>query len=104
MLSGSLAEGSAFVRRLNPNLKENIIEQEIDIMDPLAKILKDRSRKVIVDLAYAKGFAWIRYEPECFGLASEKKLKKFFIQHVDGNIYFNPLKALPVLRIFLNYL
>ena len=89
LLSGSLAESSAFVKRLNPNLKDNIIEQEVDIMDLLAKILKGRSREVKVDLTYAKGFAWIRYEPECFGLASEKKLKKFFIQHVDRNIYLN---------------
>ena len=87
--SGSIMEGSAFVRNLNPNFENYKMEQEVDIMDLLAKILKNRSREVIVDLTYAKGFAWIRYEPECFGLASEGRLKKFFIQHVDGNIYLN---------------
>lgn len=68
--SGSIMEGSAFVRNLNPNFENYKMEQEVDIMDLLAKILKNRSREVIVDLTYAKGFAWIRYEPECFGLAS----------------------------------
>ena len=95
LLSGSAAEGSAFVRNLNPSFENNKMEQEVDIMNLLAKILKNRSREVIVDLTYAKGFAWIRYEPECFGLTSEKKLKEFFIQHVDGNIYLNS-KAIKV--------
>ena len=89
LLSGSVVEGSSFVRNLNPNLRQNKVECEVDIMNPLAKILTNRSREVIVDLTYAKGFAWIRYKPECFGLASEEKPKKFLIQHDNGNIYLN---------------
>ena len=63
-------EGASFVRNLMPDLPEKYAEQEIDIIFPLAKILKNKSIEIIVDLTYAKGFAWIKYEPGCFALHS----------------------------------
>ena len=89
VIFGSMVEGSTSVRNLNPKFKKGTYEMEMDVMVPRAKILKDKSREVIVDLAYAKGFAWIRYKPECFGLKSVEKLDKFLIKYVDGEIYLN---------------
>ena len=82
-VSGSCMEGAALVRNLNPNLK--LPEKEIDIMLPVTKILRNRSKEVIVDLEYAKGYVWIKYEPGCFD--SQDKLDRFLIKHKDGNTY-----------------
>ena len=49
------------VRNLKPNRPQEYIETEADIMRYLGKILKGRSREIIVGLTYAKGFAWIKY-------------------------------------------
>ena len=84
-VSGSCMEGAALVRNLNPNLK--LPEKEIDIMLPVTKILRNRSKEVIVDLEYAKGYVWIKYEPGCFD--SQDKLDRFLIKHKDGNTYLN---------------
>ena len=85
--SGSFMEGAAFARNLNPNFHKELFEGELDIMFPLTKILRNRSREVIVDLEYAKGFAWIKYKPECFD--SREKLDRLLIKHEDGNTYLN---------------
>ena len=82
-------EGASFVRNLMPDLPEKYAEQEIDIIFPLAKILKNKSIEIIVDLTYAKGFAWIKYEPGCFALHSSQELSKLLIKHEDGNTYLN---------------
>ena len=94
--SGSVMEGAFLVRNLNPNLSKKYHEVEIDLMMHLTKILRSRSREVIVDLEYAKGFVWIKYEPECFD--SPEKLDKFLIKHEDGNTYLNSKAVKDVLR------
>ena len=87
-LSGSFMEGAAFVRNLNPNFQKDLLcEGEMDMMFPLSKILKNRLEEVIVDLEYAKGFAWIKYKPECFDFP--KRLDGLLIKHEDGNTYLN---------------
>lgn len=53
-------EGAFLARNLNPNLSKKYHEGEMDLMLHLAKILRGRSRQVIVDLKYAKGFVWIK--------------------------------------------
>lgn len=58
--SGSVMEGAFLARNLNPNLSKKYHEGEMDLMLHLAKILRGRSRQVIVDLKYAKGFVWIK--------------------------------------------
>ena len=88
-LSGSVVEGCAFARNLNPNLPGKYIEGEFDIMLPFAKILKNKYREIIVDLTYARGFAWIKYESECFGLDSRPELGQLLVKHEDGNTYLN---------------
>ena len=87
LLSGSCIEGAANARSLNPTLPNKYHESEFDVMLPLTKILRNRSREVIVDLEYAKGFTWIKYKPECFD--SPQKLDGFLIKLEDGNIYLN---------------
>ena len=87
LLSGSAIEGALDARNLNPTLPKKYYEGELDIMLPLTKILRNKSREVIVDLEYAKGFAWIKYKPGCFD--SPQKLDGFLIKHQDGNIYLN---------------
>ena len=87
LLSGSAIEGALNARSLNPTLPNKYYEGELDIMLPLTKILRNRSREVIVDLEYAKGFTWIKYKPECFD--SPQKLNEYLIKHEDGNIYLN---------------
>ena len=87
-------EGAFLARNLNPNLSKKYHEGEMDLMLHLAKILRGRSRQV--DLKYAKGFAWIKYEPECFD--SPEKLDKFLIKHGDGNTYLNSKAVKDVLR------
>ena len=87
-LSGSFMEGAAFVRNLNPNFQKDLLcEGEMDMMFPLSKTLKNRLEEVIVDLEYAKGFAWIKYKPECFDFP--KRLDGLLIKHEDGNTYLN---------------
>ena len=88
-MSGSIMEGAAFARNLNPNLLEKYVEGEFDIMFPFAKVLKNKSIEIIVDLTYAKGFAWIKYEPGCFALDSSQELSKLLVKHEDGNTYVN---------------
>ena len=85
--SGSFMEGAAFARNLNPNFHKELREGELDIMFPFAKILRNRSREVIVDLEYAKGFTWIKHKPECFDL--RESLDGLLIKHMDGNTYLN---------------
>ena len=85
--SGSVMEGALLARNLNPKISNKYHEVEIDIMFPLTKILRNRSREVIVDLQYAKGFTWIKYKPGCFN--SPQKLDGFLVKHEDGNIYLN---------------
>ena len=87
LLSGSAVEGAVNARSLNPALPNKYYEGELDIMLPITKILRNRSREVIVDLEYAKGFTWIKYKPECFD--SPQKLNGYLIKHEDGNIYLN---------------
>ena len=87
LLSGSAIESALDARNLNPTLPKKYYEGELDIMLPLTKILRNKSREVIVDLEYAKGFAWIKYKPGCFD--SPQKLDGFLIKHQDGNIYLN---------------
>ena len=50
LFSGSFMEGAAFIRNINPNLPRNFFEVEYDIMFPIAKVLKNKSKDVIVDL------------------------------------------------------
>ena len=87
LLCGSFMEGALNARNLNPTLPNKYYEGELDIMLPLTKILRNRSRDVIVDLEYAKGFTWIKYKPGCFD--SPQKLDQFLIKHKDGNVYLN---------------
>ena len=87
LFSGSAMEGALHAKNVNPTLPNKYYEIEIDIMFPLTKILRNRSREVIVDLEYAKGFTWVKYKPGCFD--SPQKLDAFLIQHEDGNIYLN---------------
>ena len=87
IISGSFMEGAAFARNLNPHLNKKLYEQEVDIMVPVTKILRNRSREVIADLGYAKGFVWIKYKPGCFD--SQHKLNGLLIKHKDGNTYVN---------------
>ena len=63
-----MAEGSTYVRMLNPDLGNNDKDFDTDFMEPLAKMFKDRSNKLIIDLSYAKGIALIRYKFKCFAL------------------------------------
>ena len=58
-------------------------------MCSLGKILKGRSRKVIIDLPYAKGFAWIKYKPRCMELERPGKLDELLINHKDGKTCLN---------------
>ena len=64
LFSGSIMEGAAFIRNINPNLPRNFFEVEYDIMFPIAKVLKYKSKNVIVDLEYAKGFTWVRFDSD----------------------------------------
>ena len=88
-LSGSVAEGAMFARNLNPNLPKKYLEGEFDLMLPFAKILRNKSREVIVDLVYAKGFVWIKYEAGCFESDSSKELCEILFKYDDGNTYLN---------------
>ena len=88
-VTGSIAEGAAMVRNLKPNRPQEYIEAEADIMCYLGKILKGRSREIIIDLPYAKSFAWIKYEARCMELARLGKLDELLINHEDGNNYLN---------------
>ena len=87
IVSGSCMEGAQMARNLNPNMNKKYYEREFDIMFPVTKILRNRSREVIVDLGYAKGFAWIKYKPGCFD--SPHKINGLLIKHKDGNTYVN---------------
>ena len=49
-LPGSVIEGCAFARNLNPKLSRKYIEGEFDIMFTFAKILRNKYRKIIVHL------------------------------------------------------
>lgn len=57
LISGSSMEGASLARNLNPNLNKKYFEREVDMMLPVTRILRNRSREVIVDLKHAKGFA-----------------------------------------------
>ena len=87
--SGSAMEGAALVRNLNPNLRQKYIEHEFDAMIILAKILKGKAREIILDLTYAKGFAWIKFKAECFGSGSAKNLETLSFVHEDSNKYLS---------------
>ena len=87
--SGSAVEGAALARNLNPNLRQKYIEYEFDAMIILAKILKGKAREIIVDLTYAKGFAWIKLKAECFGSGSAKNLETLSTEHEDSNKYLS---------------
>ena len=88
VLSGSAVEGALNARNMNPiNVTNKCYEGELDIMFPFTKILRNKSREVIIDLEHAKGFTWIKYKPECFN--SSQKFDGFLIKHEDGNIYLN---------------
>ena len=88
VLSGSAVEGALNARNMNPiNVTNKCYEGELDIMFPFTKILRNKSREVIIDLEHAKGFTWIKYKPECF--SSSQKLDGFLIKHEDGSIYLN---------------
>ena len=87
--SGSAVEGAAYARNLNPNLRKKYVECEWDVMIILAKILKTKAKEIIVDLTYAKGFAWIKFKAECFGSGSAKNLETLSIEHEDSNKYLS---------------
>ena len=91
--SGSTIEGAFFARNLNPNFPEKYIEGEMDVMLPLATISRNKSREVIVDLTYAKGFVWIKYEPGCFGLDLSQHLGELIVKHEDGNTYLKAVRS-----------
>ena len=86
---GSIVEGPFFARNFNSSFPESYIETEADIMISLGKILRNKSREVIVDLTYAKGFAWIKHEPGFFRLDLSQNLGKFLVKHEDGDTYLN---------------
>ena len=101
-MSGSIMEGAAYARNLNPSLPKKYAEAEFDFMIPFAKILKNKSIEIIVDLTYAKGFAWVKYEPGCFALDSSRELRKLLVKHEDGNTYVNAKAARRVGKSDLN--
>ena len=80
-------EGASLARNLNPNLNKKYFEREVDMMLPVTRILRNRSRKVIVDLKHAKGFAWIKHKLGCFD--SKHELDSFWIKHKDYNTYLS---------------
>ena len=82
-ISGSIAEGAAMVRNLKSNLPEEYIQTEVDLMCSPGKILKSRSREIIIDLPYTKGFAWIKYEPRWMELERLVKSDELVINHED---------------------
>ena len=86
---GSIVEGPFFARNFNSSFPESYIEGEVDVMISLGKILRNKSREVIVDLTYAKGFAWIKHEPGFFRLDLPQNLGKFLVKHEDGDTYLN---------------
>ena len=51
-----MTEGTIGTRHLNPKFSKIYFENEIDVMFPVAKILRSKSKEVILDLIYAKGF------------------------------------------------
>ena len=87
LISGSSMEGASLARNLNPNLNKKYFEREVDMMLPVTRILRNRSREVIVDLKHAKGFAWIKHKPGCFD--SKHELDSFWIKHKDYNTYLS---------------
>ena len=89
LISGSFMEGAAFIRNINPNFSRNFAEVEYDIMFPMAKVLKYKSKDVIVDLEYAKGFTWIRFDSDFVEWKSPEQPEKFLVEHLDGNTYIN---------------
>ena len=86
---GSIVEGPVFARNFNPRFPRSYLEAEVDFMVSLGKILQDKSMEVIVDLTYAKGFAWIKYEPGSFRLDLSRNPGKYLVKHEDGNTYFS---------------
>ena len=89
LFSGSFMEGAAFIRNINPNLPRNFFEAEYDIMFPIAKVLKYKSKDVIVDLEYAKGFTWVRFDSDFVEWKSPEQPERFLVEHLDGNTYIN---------------
>ena len=89
LFSGSFMEGAAFIRNINKNLPRNFFEAEFDIMFPTAKVLKRKSKDVILDLEYAKGFTWVRFDSDLVEWKSPEQPEKFLVEHLDGNIYIN---------------
>ena len=89
LFSGSFMEGAAFIRNINPNLPRNFFEVEYDIMFPIAKVLKNKSKDVIVDLEYAKGFTWVRFDTCFVEWMAQEQPEKLLVEHLDGNTYIN---------------
>ena len=61
----------------------------MDIVWPWTEILRNNSIEITVDLAYAKGFAWIKYQPGSFGLDLSQQPSDLIVKHDDGNSYLN---------------
>ena len=89
LFSGSVVEGALAIRNLNPNSPRNVIEAEGDIMLPIARVLKDKSKDVIVDLEYAKGFTWAKYGTDFVEWNPSKQPEEFLVEYLDGNTYIN---------------
>ena len=58
-------------------------------MFPIAKVLKYKSKDVIVHLEYAKGFTWVRFDSDCVEWKSPEQPEKLLVEHLDGNTYIN---------------
>ena len=89
LFSGSVVEGALAIRNINPNFPRNAIEAEVDIMLPIARVLKYKSKDVIVDLEYAKGFTWAKYGPDFVEWKPSKQPEEFLVEYLDGNTYIN---------------
>ena len=87
-----MTEGTIGTRHLNPKFSKIYFENEIDVMFPVAKILRSKSKEVILDLIYAKGFVWIKYEPGCFALDLSQELFEIFMKYKDGSLNSKSVK------------